>query len=191
VTDAGVDEVELGLDDEGEDGNRLEGSAPRTVLEYLAKAIVDDPDSVTVEVDESRSTVSLRLNVSPDDMGRVIGRRGRTAQAIRTVVRAAAAREGVRASDVDRAARSVIDEGGYGERFIHRLGHGIGLDGHEHPYLVSGNDEVLERGMAFSIEPGIYLPGRFGVRIEDIAAIGDDGRAEPFNLADHALAHVR
>jgi predicted RNA-binding protein YlqC (UPF0109 family) len=93
VTDAGVDEVEL--DDDIEDGNRLEGSVPRTVLEYLAKAIVDDPDSVVVEVDEGRSTVSLRLNVSPDDMGRVIGRRGRTAQAIRTVVRAAAAREGM------------------------------------------------------------------------------------------------
>ena len=93
MSDAGVDEVDL--DDEVEEGNRLEGSVPRTVLEYLAKAIVDDPDSVVVEVDESRSTVSLRLNVSPDDMGRVIGRRGRTAQAIRTVVRAAAAREGM------------------------------------------------------------------------------------------------
>ncbi len=93
MSDAGVDEVDL--DEEVEEGNRLEGSVPRTVLEYLAKAIVDDPDSVVVEVDESRSTVSLRLNVSPDDMGRVIGRRGRTAQAIRTVVRAAAAREGM------------------------------------------------------------------------------------------------
>jgi len=82
-------------DDGVEEGNRLEGSVPRTVLEYLAKAIVDDPDSVAVDVDESRSTVSLRLNVSPEDMGRVIGRRGRTAQAIRTVVRAAAAREGL------------------------------------------------------------------------------------------------
>ena len=92
MSDATVDEVDL--EDEVDDGNRLEGSVPRTVLEYLAKAIVDDPDSVTVEVDEGRSTVSLRLNVSPDDMGRVIGRRGRTAQAIRTVVRAAAAREG-------------------------------------------------------------------------------------------------
>ena len=81
------------LDDEV-DGNRLEGSTSRAVLEYVAKAIVDDPDSVIVEVDEGRSSVSLRLNVSPDDMGRVIGRRGRTAQAIRTVVRAAAAREG-------------------------------------------------------------------------------------------------
>ena len=93
MSDATVDEVDL--DEEVEEGNRLEGSVPRTVLEYLAKAIVDDPDSVMVEVDESRSTVSLRLNVSPDDMGRVIGRRGRTAQAIRTVVRAAAAREGM------------------------------------------------------------------------------------------------
>ena len=102
-----------------------------------------------------------------------------------------AARDGARACDVDAAARAVIVEGGYGDRFIHRLGHGIGLDGHEHPYLVSSNEERLERGMAFSIEPGIYLPGRFGVRIEDIAAIGADGRAHPFNAADHALARVR
>lgn len=103
----------------------------------------------------------------------------------------AAAREGARARDVDAAARAVIADAGYGERFVHRLGHGIGLDGHEHPYLVSGNDDTLEPGMAFSIEPGVYLPGRFGVRIEDIAAIGADGRAEPFNLADRALATVR
>ncbi len=102
-----------------------------------------------------------------------------------------AARDGARACAVDAAARAVIIEGGYGDRFIHRLGHGIGLDGHEHPYLVSSNEETLERGMAFSIEPGIYLPGRFGVRIEDIAAIGADGRAQPFNAADHALARVR
>ncbi len=100
MTDAGVDEVELDeLDDEelddGDDGNRVVGSVPRDVLEYLAKAIVDDAESVVVEVDEGRGSVSLRLNVSPDDMGRVIGRRGRTAQAIRTVVRAAAAREGM------------------------------------------------------------------------------------------------
>ncbi len=82
------------LDDEV-DGNRVEGSTSRAVLEYVAKAIVDDPDSVVVEVEEGRSSVTLRLNVSPDDMGRVIGRRGRTAQAIRTVVRAAAARDGL------------------------------------------------------------------------------------------------
>ena len=92
MSDADVDEVEL---DHEVDGNRLEGSTSRAVLEYVAKAIVDDPDSVMVEVEEGRTSVSLRLNVSPDDMGRVIGRRGRTAQAIRTVVRAAAAREGM------------------------------------------------------------------------------------------------
>jgi len=102
VSDTGVeDEVDVDIDaevqDEVEDGNRLVGSVSRDVLEYLARSIVDDPDSVVVEVDEGHNSVSLRLNVSPEDMGRVIGRRGRTAQAIRTVVRAAAAREGVEA----------------------------------------------------------------------------------------------
>ena len=102
----------------------------------------------------------------------------------------AAAREGATAEAVDAAARGVIADAGYGKYFIHRTGHGIGLDGHEHPYLVTGNTEHLEPGMAFSIEPGIYLPGRFGVRIEDIAIIGADGRSEPLNRADHALAIV-
>jgi D-alanyl-D-alanine dipeptidase len=103
----------------------------------------------------------------------------------------AAARTGATCESVDAASRKVIDDAGYGKYFIHRTGHGIGLDGHEHPYLVSGNTERLEPGMAFSIEPGIYLPGRFGVRIEDIAIIGADGRAEPLNAADHALASVK
>ncbi len=94
MSDAGVEEVDVDEVDEV-DGNRLVGSVSRTVLEYVAKAIVDDPESVVVDVEEGRSSISLRLNVSPDDMGRVIGRRGRTAQAIRTVVRAAAAREGL------------------------------------------------------------------------------------------------
>ena len=97
MSDAGIELNDQDLEDDGADGNRIVGSIPRDVLEYLAKAIVDDAESVVVEVDEGRGSVSLRLNVSPDDMGRVIGRRGRTAQAIRTVVRAAAAREGVEA----------------------------------------------------------------------------------------------
>ncbi len=84
-------------DDEADDddGNRVVGAVPRTVLEYVARSIVDDPDSVEVEADEGANSVSLRLHVAPDDMGRVIGRRGRVAQAIRTLVRAAGAREGV------------------------------------------------------------------------------------------------
>jgi D-alanyl-D-alanine dipeptidase len=69
----------------------------------------------------------------------------------------------------------VIEEAGYGEAFVHRTGHGIGLDVHEEPYLVAGNDRPLVRGNCFSIEPGIYLGGRFGVRIEDIVAITEDG----------------
>lgn len=102
----------------------------------------------------------------------------------------AAARAGAPAESVDAAARRVIADGGYGARFIHRTGHGIGLEGHEHPYLVAGNSERLEPGMAFSIEPGIYLPGRFGVRIEDIVTIGAAGAAEPLNHADRSLATV-
>jgi D-alanyl-D-alanine dipeptidase len=103
----------------------------------------------------------------------------------------AAARAGATAESVDAAARAIIADAGYGDHFIHRLGHGIGLDGHEHPYLVSGNDQQLAPGMAFSIEPGVYLPGRFGVRIEDIAIIGDDGNSEALNHVDRALATVR
>jgi Xaa-Pro aminopeptidase len=102
-----------------------------------------------------------------------------------------AARAGATAGSVDAAARAVIADAGYGDFFIHRLGHGIGLDGHEHPYLVAGNEQPLEPGMAFSIEPGVYLPGRFGVRIEDVAIIGADGRCEGLNRVDRALATVR
>jgi D-alanyl-D-alanine dipeptidase len=102
-----------------------------------------------------------------------------------------AAREGVEAAAVDAAARAVIADAGYGDRFIHRLGHGIGLDGHEHPYLVRGNAQRLEPGMAFSIEPGVYIPGRFGVRIEDIAYVDAHGVAQPLNEADRSLAIVR
>src|SRR6478735_7032203 len=87
----------------------------------------------------------------------------------------AAVRPGVTAESVDAASRSVIDDAGFGEYFITRTGHGIGLEVHEHPYLVAGNSITLEAGMAFSVEPGIYLPGEFGVRIEDIVVVGESG----------------
>jgi Xaa-Pro aminopeptidase len=87
----------------------------------------------------------------------------------------AAVRPGVTAQDVDAAARRVIDDAGWGEHFIHRTGHGIGLDTHEAPYIVAGNELPLEPGMAFSVEPGIYLAGRCGARIEDIVVCTDDG----------------
>jgi Xaa-Pro aminopeptidase len=87
----------------------------------------------------------------------------------------AAVRPGVTCAQVDAAARDVIAAAGWGEHFIHRTGHGIGLDTHEAPYIVAGNDLPLEPGMAFSVEPGIYLPGRCGARIEDIVVCTDDG----------------
>ncbi|HHT63442.1 MAG TPA: aminopeptidase P family protein [Clostridia bacterium] len=86
-----------------------------------------------------------------------------------------AAAEGVPCEKVDQAARQVIAEAGYGSYFIHRTGHGIGLDYHEEPYMVEGNNTPLEVGMVFSVEPGIYLPGKFGVRIEDIVALTKEG----------------
>jgi Xaa-Pro aminopeptidase len=92
-----------------------------------------------------------------------------------------AIRPGVMAEAIDAAARTVITEAAYGEFFIHRTGHGIGLQVHEPPYLVAGNTAPLEEGMTFSVEPGIYLPGRFGVRLEVIAAVGSQG-VELLNL---------
>jgi Xaa-Pro aminopeptidase len=82
---------------------------------------------------------------------------------------------GVTCESVDAVARDLIAAAGFGEAFLHRTGHGIGLDGHEDPYIVAGNDLPLEPGMAFSIEPGIYLAGRHGARIEDIVVCTDDG----------------
>jgi Xaa-Pro aminopeptidase len=87
----------------------------------------------------------------------------------------AAVAPGATAQSVDAAARIPISDAGLGDRFIHRTGHGIGLEVHEQPYIVAGNDLGLDEGMAFSIEPGIYLPGRWGARIEDIVVVESNG----------------
>jgi Xaa-Pro aminopeptidase len=100
-----------------------------------------------------------------------------------------AVRPGVPAEAIDDVTRSVIADAGYGQYFIHRTGHGIGLDGHEDPYIIEGNDTILEPAMAFSVEPGIYLPGRYGMRIEDIVAVTGDG-VENFNNSNHDLVIV-
>ncbi|WP_138005379.1 aminopeptidase P family protein [Halalkalirubrum salinum] len=93
---------------------------------------------------------------------------------------------GVTAESIDRAAREVIEAAGYGDRFIHRTGHGVGLDVHEAPDIVAGNERKLEPGMVFSVEPGIYLPDEFGIRIEDLVVVTDDG-AMRLNRTDRGL----
>jgi len=91
--------------------------------------------------------------------------------------------------DVDRASRSIIEAGGYGEYFVHRTGHGIGMEAHEDPYMVEGNDEPLLAGHAFSVEPGIYVPGRWGARLEDIVVARADA-PDALNRADHSLIEL-
>lgn len=101
----------------------------------------------------------------------------------------AAVKPGAACQDVDRAARAVIEEAGYGEYFIHRTGHGIGVTTHEPPYMIEGEEQPLVPGMCFSVEPGIYLPGRFGVRIEDIVTVTEDG-GRSFNNTAREMAIV-
>jgi Xaa-Pro aminopeptidase len=98
-----------------------------------------------------------------------------------------AVRPGVACERIDEVARGVIDAAGYGAAFFHRTGHGIGLEGHEEPYLVAGSTEPLAPGMAFSVEPGIYLEGRYGARIEDIVVCGDAGPVTLNELARDLL----
>jgi Xaa-Pro aminopeptidase len=100
-----------------------------------------------------------------------------------------AVRPGVTAEQVDAAARDVLAAEGLAEAFVHRTGHGIGLSVHEEPYVVAGNDLPLEPGMAFSVEPGIYFPGQWGARIEDIVIVTDDG-VLPVNSRPHELIVV-
>ena len=125
-----------------------------------------------------------RVDGYPSDQTRTLVFGGEPSEEVREVhdvVREAeqagvdAVEPGVTAESVDAAAREVIEAAGYGEQFIHRTGHGVGLDVHEAPYIVEGNERELEPGMVFSVEPGIYLPGEFGVRIEDLVVVTEDG----------------
>lgn len=98
----------------------------------------------------------------------------------------AAVRPGVKAEEIDRLGRNVLETAGLGQYFTHRLGHGLGLDGHETPWIMHGNGTVLQEGMVFSIEPGVYLQGKYGIRIEDIVVVTSNG-VRNLTGFDHAL----
>lgn len=124
-----------------------------------------------------------------------VGEPKREVREVHDIVRTAqqvaveAVRPGVTCQDIDRAARSVITDAGYGSYFIHRTGHGIGVTTHEPPYMVEGEEQPLVPGMCFSVEPGIYLGGRFGVRIEDIVTVTADG-GQRLNNTEHGIRVV-
>lgn len=141
-----------------------------------SERVIEEGDAVVIDI-------GGRKQGFPSDITRmaIVGRAPEGYGQIHTIVERAvqaalkAARPGVLAKEVDAAARKVISDAGYGEYFVHRTGHGMGIDGHEPPYITATSETVLEEGMVFSIEPGIYLPGRFGIRLEDIVILREDG----------------
>lgn len=140
-------------------------------------------DRILAEGDAIVIDIGGRKDGFPSDMTRmaVIGHPPEGYNEVHAIVENAvqaaltAAKPGVKAKKVDAAAREVIAKAGYGQYFVHRTGHGLGIEVHEPPYITATSETVLDEGMVFSIEPGIYLPGRFGVRLEDIVILRADG----------------
>ncbi|SFL10034.1 Xaa-Pro aminopeptidase [Halogranum rubrum] len=175
-------DIERRLVDAGGDGTSFEvivGSGPNGAKphHYHSDRRIEAGDPVVLDF-------GTRVDGYPSDQTRTIvfdGEPSETFTEVHDVVRAAqsaavdAIEPGVTAGAVDAAARDVIEAAGYGGQFIHRTGHGVGLDVHEEPYIVAGSDVELEAGMVFSVEPGVYLPDEFGVRIEDLVVVTDDG----------------
>jgi len=167
------------------------GSGPNGASPHhdLSDRLIEPGDPVVVDIggtmESGYCSDSTRTYVAghspPDDFARYY-------EVLRTAQdrQCAYARPGVSAEALDTVGRDVITAAGYGKAFLHRTGHGIGLETHEEPYIVAGNHLVLEPGMAFSIEPGIYLPGRHGARIEDIVVCTDEG-SERLNTTSREL----
>lgn len=180
---AGADEVAFKL---------VVGSGPNSALpHYRAGRRKIEPGDVVV------LDFGCRVNGYCSDITRTVvcGQPSQQLQQVFDVVREAqeravkAVRPDIPAEEVDRIARKIIKEAGYGNQFIHRTGHGIGLEVHEPPYIAEGNRQRLAEAMTFSVEPGIYLPGRFGVRIEDIVTVTESG-VRRLNNSTHALQVV-
>ena len=168
------------------------GSGPNGANPHheMSERVIEDGDMVVLDFggikDGYGSDTTRTVHVGePADEEREVHELVRRAQ--QTAFEAV--RPGVQCLEIDRAARKVIADAGYGDYFIHRTGHGIGLTTHEPPYMVEGETHELEPGMCFSIEPGVYLPGRFGVRIEDIVTVTVEG-GERFNNTPRELQIV-
>jgi len=201
VADAIVEDLrELGDDAVGMTENELAAFVERRAAEYGTQGLSFEPtvgsgpngarphhshgDREVAAGEPVVFDFGVRVDDYPSDQTRTLvfgGEPSETVREVHEVVQRAqeaaveAAGPGVPAEAVDAAAREVVEAAGYGEQFIHRTGHGLGLDVHEEPYIVAGNDRELEPGMVHSVEPGIYLPGEFGVRVEDIVVVTDDG----------------
>ncbi len=154
-------------------------SGPNSALPHheTAGRVLEEGDVVVVDYGTRRQDYLSDITVTCS----VGAPRDAEAEYVYSVVREAqqsaieAVRPGIPCGEVDRAARQVIERAGYGPQFMHRTGHGLGVQGHEPPFIVPGGTELLEEGMVFSIEPGIYLTGRFGVRLEIIVAVTRGG----------------
>jgi Xaa-Pro aminopeptidase len=173
LIDEGHDLAEFAIVGSGPNGASPHHDASDRVIEAGEPIVFDLGGSRAGYVSDTTRTVwvSGERGIEPEPEFRRVYELVRQAQAAGT----AAVRPGVRAEAVDAAARKVIAAGGFGEHFTHRTGHGIGLEVHEDPYIVAGNADALEPGMAFSVEPGIYLPGRWGVRLENIVVCTTNG----------------
>jgi Xaa-Pro aminopeptidase len=169
------------------------GSGPNGANPHheIGERVIDDGDMVVLDFG------GLKHGYGSDTTRTVhVGDPTEEERAVHDIVREAqqtsfeAVRPGIDCQQVDRAARAVITEAGYGEYFIHRTGHGIGLTTHEPPYMVEGETQLVVPGMCFSIEPGIYLPGRFGVRIEDIVTVTAEGGGRRLNQTPREMQIV-
>jgi Xaa-Pro aminopeptidase len=176
--EVGRDIADLILEDHDEVNFVIVASGPNGASPHheTGERRLEDGDAVVVDIGGTRN--GYCSDVTRDY---VIGAVPYGYAALHRVLEAAqdaavhAVRPGVTAEAIDAAAREPIAEAGYGEQFVHRTGHGIGIEEHEEPWIVSGNTEPVSAGMAFSVEPGIYIPGRYGARIEDIVIVTEDG----------------
>jgi Xaa-Pro aminopeptidase len=185
LIDEGHDLADFAIVGSGPNGASPHHDASERVIQAGEPVVLDIGGTLAGYVSDTTRTiwVSGDAGIQPEpEFVRVFGL-VRDAQAEAT----AAVAPGVPAEQLDAVARRVITEAGHGEFFTHRVGHGIGLEVHEDPYMVSGNATPLATGMAFSVEPGIYLPGRWGVRLENIVMCGPAGP----NVLNHSTLDLR